>query len=175
MCHVMIDVETLGTRSNAVIMSIGAVQFDLKGNIKQRFHKRIDIDSCLNRGLQVDGSTIEWWLKQSKENIEKLLAVPIGFLGEILDELTECFEMMDKEKIYVWSHGSNFDTVLLENAYKACDRSIWWKYSHVRDTRTLFDIANYKYVAKGGHDALEDATNQAKAVAEAYQQLMGGK
>jgi hypothetical protein len=170
-CHVMIDLETLGIKSNAVILSIGAVQFDLKGNIKKRFHQGIHIDSCLERGLQVDGSTIEWWLKQSKENTEKLLAVPRQSLVGVLDELTKCFKLLDKEKICVWSHGSDFDIVLLENAYKACSRDTWWKYSHVRDTRTLFDLANYKYKAIGSHDALEDAMNQVEAVVKAYQQL----
>jgi hypothetical protein len=81
----------------------------------------------------------------------------------------------DQEKWYVWSHGSNFDTVLIENAYRAIGRKAWWKYTNVRDTRTLFDVANYKYTARGGHDALEDATNQAKAVIEAYKQLTRGK
>lgn len=174
MCHIMIDLETLGTRSNAVIMSIGAVQFDLKGNLKKRFHKGVDIGSCLSNGLQVDGSTIEWWLKQSTKNISKLLSIPRMTLNMALLDLTECFGLMDKEKTYVWSHGSNFDIVLLENAYKATDMSIWWKYSNVRDTRTLFDIINYTYKAKGEHDALEDAINQAEAVAKAYQQLIKG-
>jgi len=173
MCHIMIDLETLGTRSNAVILSIGAVQFDLKGNTKKRFHYGIDIESCLKAGLQIDGSTISWWLRQSKENIDRLLSVKALSLEDVLISLTECFGYMDKKTTCVWSHGSTFDMVLLENAYKAMDMSIWWKYSNVRDTRTLFDIANYKYTAKGGHDALEDAENQAKAVVEAYQQLQG--
>lgn len=171
-CHIMIDLETLGTRSNAVILSIGAVRFDLRGNIGSKFHYRLDIDSCLQAGLQVDGSTIEWWLKQSKENQNRLLAVPVKNLNDALIELTERFEFIGKEKICVWSHGSNFDIVLLENAYKATDMNVWWKYSNVRDTRTLFDLVDYKYVAKGSHDALEDAMNQVKAVQEAYQQLM---
>lgn len=71
-------------------------------------------------------------------------------------------------------HGATFDPVILENAYRAVGMKAWWKFSNVRDTRTLFDLANYRYVAKGGHDALDDAMNQVKAVQEAYQKLKGG-
>jgi exodeoxyribonuclease VIII len=77
-------------------------------------------------------------------------------------------------ELYVWSHGSNFDIVILENAYKAIGQAAWWKYSNVRDTRTLFDLAEHKYVSKGGHDALDDAMRQAEAVAYAYNKLMKG-
>lgn len=174
MCHMMIDIETLSTRSDATILSIGAVQFDLKGNVFSSFHEGVDISSCIERGLHIDGDTIRWWLGQSKENQERLLKLPCSSLGAVLKAFEECFILMDKENTYIWSHGSNFDIVILENAYKAIGQMPWWKYSNVRDTRTLFDLANYKYVAKGGHDALEDAMNQAKAVAEAYQQLKRG-
>lgn len=173
MSHLMIDIETLGTRSNAVIMSIGAVQFNLKGDTKAVLHRGVTINSCLNAGLEVDGDTIEWWLRQDKKNIEKLLELEKRHLSIVLQELDSID--MHQNGWSVWSHGSVFDIVLLENAYKAVGRKPWWDHRNVRDTRTLFDIAEYKYKAKGGHDALEDATNQAIAVQEAYQKLKGGK
>ena len=49
MSNIMLDIETLGTRSTSVILSIGAVEFD-KTSILRAFHKRIDIDSCLRQG-----------------------------------------------------------------------------------------------------------------------------
>jgi hypothetical protein len=169
-CHLMIDVETLGTRSNAVILSIGAVLFDLKGNIEEVYHRGIDIDSCLKAGLQVDGGTIEWWMKQEEQAIARVFGLEKYSLEEALyDFMTLSTE---QEKWYIWSHGSNFDTVLIENAYKAVGKKVWWKYTNVRDTRTLFDVSNYKYKAGGAHDALEDAKNQAYGVINAYQQLM---
>jgi hypothetical protein len=172
----MIDLETLSTRSNAVIMSIGVVQFDLRGNTLDRLHYRVDIHDCIKHGLHVHGGTVQWWLEQPKKNIDNLLKIESVYgLEQALHKLEYEFLPMLKECTYVWSHGSNFDVVVLENAYQAIGREVWWKYKNVRDTRTLFDLADYKYVAKGGHDALEDARNQAQAVQEAYQLLMGGK
>ena len=176
MCHIMVDIETLSTKSNATILSIGAVQFDLLGNVSALFHKGIDIDSCIKSGLHIDGNTIKWWLGQSSENIHRVVTIinstPHNMLGAVLSEFKSVCSLMDMEKVCIWSHGSNFDLVVLENAYHAIGSTIWWKYKNVRDTRTLFDIANYTYKATGGHDALEDATNQAYGVLNAYQQLM---
>ncbi len=172
MCHVMIDLETLGTKPNSVILSIGVVQFSLRGDLLDKFHKGVLIDSCLDAGLQVDGNTIEFWLKQEKENITKLLNLDVVPLDKALAELNKCFCAFDK-KLYVWSHGSCFDVVLLENAYRTLGKKIWWKYTNVRDTRTLFDLANYEYKASGTHDAIIDARNQAIAVQEAYRKLTG--
>jgi exodeoxyribonuclease VIII len=172
-CHVMLDLETLGTGPNSIILSVGAALFSLDGEVVPLYHRRIDIDSCLKVGLQVDGSTLEWWMKQSELNRSKLFAVPAKTLDTVLREMDDavCTTITLKSVRRVWSHGSNFDTVLYENACKKVNIPIWWEYRYVRDTRTLFDLANYEYKAIGSHDALEDATNQAKAVCEAYKLL----
>lgn len=181
MCHLMIDVETLSTRSNAVILSIGVVQFDLRGSTIDRFYQAIDIHSCLNSGLCVDASTIEFWFSQPEEVIYKtLFTLPKYKLKESLRQLEESFTILMPQEasastLYLWSHGSSFDLVILENAYYAVGSKPWWNHRNVRDTRTLFDLADYKYKSSGNHNALEDARNQAKAVQEAYQKLKGGK
>ena len=172
--HIMLDLETLGLNPNSVILSVGAALFSLDGKIEALYHSRVTIQSCLEEGLQIDGSTIEWWMSQKKENIDRLFAVKAKELSLVLDEVYILVKQAAPYKRYVWSHGSNFDTVLYENACKKVGVPIWWDFRDVRDTRTLFDVANYKYTAKGGHDALDDAMNQAKAVCEAYQKLKGG-
>lgn len=168
-CHVMIDVETYGKSSKAVIRSIGMVVFDLKGETEALVHNGIDVESCLMAGLEVDQDTIDFWRNQPKEIREKLIEMNRCPLVDAL--LSVKYSVESIPEVYVWSHGSNFDIVILENAYKAVGMKPWWNYKNVRDTRTLFDVAGYTYKAKGGHDALEDAMNQAKAVQEAYQQL----
>ena len=174
--HVMIDLETMGTSCIAAPMSIGAVKFDMDGKILDRFHKGISLKSCVSIGMEMDVDTVAWWLKQSKENQERVLALKAENIGVVLQMFEGWLHPLNKYMTNVWSHGSNFDTVILTNAYKLLGKEVWWKYSNVRDTRTLFDIAGYEYKAKGGHDALEDAENQALAVCEAYKQLMkGGK
>lgn len=64
----MIDLETLGTASNSVILQIGACHFDLGPGDEPHdtFERTVTIDSCLRAGLIVNGSTVEWWLHQSE-------------------------------------------------------------------------------------------------------------
>ncbi len=64
---VMLDLETIGQHSNAVIVSIGAVFFNpLTGNIGAEFYQVIDIEDAMKYG-EVDGSTLKWWMKKSDE------------------------------------------------------------------------------------------------------------
>ena len=66
MKHIMIDVESLGTRADAVILSLGAVKFDLtSGKIDdQGFYASISIDSNQELGRRIQEDTLLWWLKQ---------------------------------------------------------------------------------------------------------------
>jgi len=64
---VMLDLETMGKKSNAAIVSIGAVEFDIEtGKTGREFYKVVDLQSCLDLGLKVEASTIYWWLMQSE-------------------------------------------------------------------------------------------------------------
>ena len=66
MQNVMVDIETLGTSSNSVILSIGAVEFDNE-NLGAEFEVYIDPESCTDHGLVIDAPTVMWWLGQSNE------------------------------------------------------------------------------------------------------------
>lgn len=163
--HVMVDLETYGIGHDAVIRSIGVAYFNLIGPVEAGMHIGVDIESCLLAGLKLDQSTVEFWRNQPKENIDKLLSLEKMSLICALELFNnDCLNSVDQEKACIWSHGSMFDIVILESAYKAVGVKPWWKYKNVRDTRTYFAMMAYEYKAKGGHNALEDAVNQAQAV-----------
>jgi Mesyanzhinovviridae exonuclease len=75
--HVMLDLETLGTEAGCVVVAIGAVAFDPMGayvhppdmtNLQSdEFYAVIDIQSCLDAGLRINGNTLYWWLQQSPD------------------------------------------------------------------------------------------------------------
>lgn len=162
--HIMIDLETMGTSCIAAPMSVGACRFTLDGEIEKLYHTGIDLESCVQVGMDIDIPTMLWWIGQSKVNQEKLLALKKIPLKDAITGLFGSFKRLDPWKTYFWSHGSNFDTVIIENACKLLGMPIWWQYRNVRDTRTWFDAYDYKYTSKGGHDALEDAVSQAEGV-----------
>ena len=164
--NVMLDIETLDTRSTSVILSIGACQFDENGVIHNTLHKRIDIDSCLRRGLTVGGHTILWWMDQSEEARRNLTQGEICSLEQALSALSSFIKQGD----VVWANGANFDVPILENAYEKCNMATPWVYYNVRDYRTVsklvpkdeFNRIRSQPTLK--HNALEDAMAQARTL-----------
>jgi exodeoxyribonuclease VIII len=62
MNNIMLDLETMGIQSDAAIVAIGAVRFDLEtGKVGESWYSPVDLDSSLHLGLTVTESTVQWW------------------------------------------------------------------------------------------------------------------
>ncbi|MFW6246550.1 MAG: 3'-5' exonuclease [bacterium] len=140
--HVMLDLETMGNRSNSVIVSIAAVPFNLEtGEISDhRFYERVDFQSCLDVGLKVQASTVLWWMQQNEE-ARKEICKPAENIRSVLMKLDAFFNnyITDFE---IWGNGARFDMGLLQDAYHACGYDkLPWKFRNERDVRTLVSLA----------------------------------
>lgn len=158
--NVMVDLETLGTANNSVIISMGAVAFDNEGNTLSTFYRRIDPQSCVDAGLKVDVSTVMWWMKQSDA-----ARAAFNEKGVPLQIALEEFYLWFPEDACLWGNGATFDNVLLTNAYKALGMKTPWPYWGDRCYRTV--KALYPEIAAGpfegaAHNALDDARHQTK-------------
>ena len=171
---VMIDIESLDTSQNCVILTIGAVSFNPKGmGVVERLELRPTIDEqtdVYNRVINED--TIRWWGNQSPAAMEEAM----GDNGR--ESFYTCMEKLYKfcwNKRAVWSNGAGFDCVAMESAWRQLDIKIPWPFYMVRDTRTLFEVTGVKlkdggYVTK--HTAVADAEHQALTVQRAYAKLI---
>lgn len=170
MTHVMLDLETFGTAPGSVIRSIGAVVFDLDGNIGNEFYANIDSETCREAGLTVDPKTVAWWAKQSREAQNSLLVNPQS-LGFVVADFHGWFITNGDWHTRVWSQGANFDPALWEAAALAVKELVPWKFYNVRDTRTAYEIGKFddKTIAREGtyHNALDDCKHQVRCVAAA--------
>ena len=175
---IMIDLETLDVLPTATILTIGAVKFDPFGKDVEepdceKFYVKVDVDSCDALGMTVSQSTLDWWANQSKEAQDEAFD-PNGRIP-IDDAIHQLYKFCWGCK-RVWSHGSGFDIIILENYFRKLGRSIPWSFWEVRDTRTIFDIGinpNRPPVLK--HHALEDAWNQAVGVQNVFNALRSAK
>jgi hypothetical protein len=163
--HIMVDLETLGTESNSVIMSIAAVPFNMEsGKTGTPYYTNVDIQSCLNVGLQISGSTLEWWMKQSNAAITRIFSGTSLPLDRALDELSGVISQF--YDIQVWGNSARFDLGILENAYLKSGKSIPWKFYNERDVRTLVafdpDVKANMVFTGTPHDALDDCLHQVK-------------
>jgi len=172
---IMIDLETLSTRPNSVILTLAAVRFDryatpnkidmidtnFNVNNDNIFYRKITIDSCLDIGLVKDQKTVDWWNQQT-ESIRNEAFSPIDRIPikQALEELTTFFG--NDKKQCVWSHGSCFDCVILDEAFNRCGMQTPWKYFNVRDTRTLFELSSitHNQLPIASHHAVFDCLRQ---------------
>ena len=173
---IMIDIESLDTSPNCVILTIGAVRFDPKGmGVVERLELRPTIDEQteqFNRVINED--TLRWWSEQSPEALDEAM----GDRDRV--SFAECMETLYKfcwNRRAVWSNGASFDIVAMESAWRNLGMRIPWPYYTVRDTRTLYEIAGVslkdkKYGTKTTHKAVEDAEHQAIVVQDAYRNLI---
>lgn len=175
--HVMVDIETLGTKPGSAIASIGAVVFDpFSEEITRPFSLCINPATCDQAGLKIDPRTVLWWFKQSEEARDETFFSPnVVSLEVALSALVDYLSI--DENVRIWSHGAPFDPVLLEAAFNAVGRKAPWKFWNIRDTRTIFELAGikslheYRSALDTTHSALADATVQARAVCDAYRRL----
>jgi len=168
--HLMVDLETLATSPDAVILTIGAVTFDPASNrIFDKLYHRVDIESCDRLGMTVNDDTVEWWSKQAADVQTEAFAednrVPI-------EEVIEKFHKFAWNCDAFWSHGATFDLVILDCYYRKLNKVPPWNFWQIRDTRTLFDLGYDPEMPKEGlHNALEDASRQAIGVQTIYKKL----
>jgi hypothetical protein len=171
--HVMLDLETWGTRPGSALRSIGAVSFTLGSDISGGFfYRNIDRRSCEDVGLSFEPATVEWWSKQAPEAQEALLIDPQP-LSAVVDEFQSWWRAHGAQ--WVWCQGGNFDEPLWSDACRACGRSAPWKYWNARCTRTIYHLAGFdpRTLAREGthHNALDDALFQVRCVQESYRRL----
>lgn len=138
MKHIMIDIETLGTNSYSIILSIGAVYFDIEtGETGETFYVKIDPNDCSNYGLTHDESTMNWWRKQSKEAKDEAFSgkekLPIA-----LEKLNIFLKNGNSQ---MWGNSASFDLGLLNNAYQRTGIKANWKFYNERCVRTLVSFA----------------------------------
>lgn len=178
--HIMIDLETIGTRPGSAILTIGAVRFDpaatdfvdpqdsipLSLPTETAFYRRIDRDSCARLGLTEDADTLSWWSRQAPEaRREAFDAAPRHDIAEVMAE----FARWCGRDPFPWSHGASFDVVLCEAVFERLGIRAPWKFWNVRDTRTLYAFTGEKPIRdRNHHHALCDAAAQASAVQRAY-------
>ena len=171
----MIDLETLGNTDHSAIVQIGACYFDMKtGEIGEEFCMDIDIDDACKYGV-IDASTVVWWLNQSKEAQISVFGPNVmrQYLKIVLKAFT-CRMSIGVED--VWCH-TDFDWVILQNAYKAVGLQFPFKFWQRKDLRTitkLADVSTKDYVNDGvAHNALDDCKFQVKYTVGCYNKLRG--
>jgi exodeoxyribonuclease VIII len=164
--HIMIDIETMGTRPTAPIVSFGAVAFDADG-IHHKFYRAVDLNSAVVSGAVIEPGTVLWWLDQSDDARAALTTDIVEPIGDVLVAFQEFVAGLPGgvgALRGVWGNGATFDNVLVAEAYKRLGMLVpwpFWKDRCYRTVRTMFPAV--ELVRNGTHHhALADAETQAQ-------------
>ena len=174
MNNTMIDLETMGTGSNAAITAIGAVKFDSSG-LGDEFYRVVSLESSIDAGMVIEASTVMWWMQQSDDARKALCKAPTT-LAQALIDFTD-FIGDDAAGMKVWGNGASFDNVILTNAYRAFKQQPPWKFYNDRCYRTVKNLLgeSIELVRVGEHhNALDDAKSQADHLVRIMKAVKGG-
>lgn len=166
--HLMIDLETLSTKPNAIVLSIGLVYFTEEG-IQEKFYINLDMKQQLEGGRDLDRDTFYWWLSQSSEAGKVLGAaiyeVRVGLHSMLHWIINTC--QIELNTVNVWGNGAGFDNVILLSLieqYLGESRKVWkfWNDRCFRTYMATNDIERVK--PEVAHNAIHDAEAQAQTL-----------
>lgn len=182
MNHIMLDLETMGSNSRAVVIAIGAVYFDPSTGLlgDQFYMTQSDWHDQVKAGCVADMATVRWWLGEQPnsptEDARKAL------FKEQFDtpQSLAAFHMFcgvngSSYNVKMWGNGVDFDNVILRHLYGAFGQATPWKYPNSRCFRTLKNEFPVDPPAFEGdkHNALSDAIFQAQWACKIYKKLIG--
>lgn len=171
--HIMIDIETLGTRANTVVGEVGWAVFETHANTVNysgSWHLNMQ-EQVGKRSIHI--STLVWWSEQAEEARRNLFSRNYVSVETFLNEFLNGISWHNIQG--VWSHGLGFDVPILEDLHKQYGKVVPWHYRTPRDTRTLFwltDLPKTEFVEPTlKHSAEADAIAQAMTVQRALKRL----
>jgi len=160
MKRVMIDIETLSTKPDAVITQIGIVISECgKPDNEGIWH--LPWMEQEHYGRVIDVGTLLWWLKsdrvQALHNMAALQDDLVKQAWEVALELSDALDGADE----VWANSPSFDVACINSLFEVTGHG---KISHkverdFRTARALHPEVKYEY-ASNAHDALADAQAQ---------------
>jgi len=142
------DVETLGKRSNSVILSMAAIYFDpdAKPSPQQLredafFAKFNVVEQMKEYRREANQSTMDWWNKQC-HNVRVASFLPNKVDCSFIDgyeSMRKWAESKNDTKCWVWARG-NLDQLVMDDIEEQLELKPIWPYARWRDVRTAIDF-----------------------------------
>jgi len=150
--HVVVDLETLGTRPGSVILQVGARAFcwHEKLDSYENFIITVNKLDSLGFGFTTDKETAKWWSGQSE-------ATKIGVfngtasVAETLTAFDSYIKRLRREAaskgkdLLIWGNSNDFDLGLLRAYYQHFGQEIPWDFRKERDFRTVKELFTEPY------------------------------
>lgn len=184
---ISLDIETLSTNKNAVVLTIGATTISLDGSAEKTFYARLDPQEQIDMGRHVSVWTIRWWMGQTRaaqgatfEGYTLKAAIALEMLAAWLDE---------EGNPPIYTNGPAFDAAILESLAEDLKMGAPWSHRQNRDLRTVeetillskdeflherfYTLKDRVYSNMVAHNALDDAKAQGEIIRFWMKELRG--
>jgi len=181
--EIIVDIETLGTGKDTVVLSIGMVNFNLNDEDNydtleedgRVFYAVLDAqDQIDNYRRTVTFDTMKFWIEQDR-NAQRMVFNAKQF--PVVDVLEAINRWVGKSEPNLWGNGATFDNVILRSLFEDYGVPFFTPFWNDMDLRTLKYLSgNSKPKIPRGiaHNALEDAKYEVLC-AQHYARLLRGK
>ena len=165
---ISIDIETLGTDPNSIILQIGIVGFNPEtGEIGTKVNTNIDLERSIKEGFSFSADTFYWWLKQDRRagaTLQENRYHPKTVCTQV-EKYIQTYTV-GPDDVRVWGNGAAFDNVIVKNHFQKFDIEVPWKFWNDRCARTLFALNPHisRVKPKITHVAGYDAVAQAETI-----------
>lgn len=195
--HAMIDIETLGTKTDSIIRDISIVLFSLDMQKRRIFEYSVNVPSFIEQSssgrFTKTDATVDWWRERTRSldiseegrNYAKQVIHPIEY-PNIRDrnceertaiEISEAFtSILNKVTGEIWCRGPAFDIAILNHYFDTlrCANPLDPYYKRIRDMRTFLDIPKMLGIVntyerrRATHSAFDDCIDQIREMQHVY-------
>lgn len=182
MLDIMVDLETMGLKTNSPIVAVGAIQFNpITGEQGDSYYRILDLQSSVDKGQQIDVQALYWWMNQSDAARGELLTTNKISVEHMCGTFQKwLYSLGNPRKFRLWGNGASFDNAMLRFLFELCKVEMPIPFWNDRDVRTvvgfypssMFMEWKRNNLRKGAHHtALADAKYQAEYVSYIMQEL----
>jgi hypothetical protein len=192
----LLDIETLGTNADAVVVSVGIVAIDstkdytYKELIDNGFYVTLDVKSQVDSGRKIDKDTLAWWGTQGDEAMKVLEPSKDDIhWNQLLPAIFNYFKEVEAspKDVLVYARGSHFDFGILHDLFRVTGDAgaydLPWRWWNIHDSKTVqitlldekIDVHPEGFIH---HNALHDAAREYMNIQLAiykFQQTLEGK
>lgn len=178
---VVLDIETLGSVNNSVVISVGMVAVDSNVDytfdelIKNGYYAKLDVKSQVDAGRKIHQDTLDWWATQGEAAQHVLKPHKDDMHFSMLRD--DMIQWLENEGIQPWkakfySRGSHFDFGILHDLFRITLNKptdyLPWRFWNIHDSKTVVLTLLGKDVWEMGvepegfvhHHALHDAARE---------------
>ena len=186
--NIMVDIETLGTNENSVILQIGAVAFEPNEPFEGWFLTDLSVsDQIRTYKRTVDNETLIWWMDSvgpdartsvlQRDSYNGLVCSTYNALEDFNTFISMHIDSAFETDNFIWSNSPSFDLAIIKHAMRQCDIKPVWNHWDERDVRTMHHLNKTlklgfnKKIDGVAHNALDDAKGQAIYVMQIQEAL----